>query len=234
MVSNYATKIIASVVFRQYNLKRCGSRHESFGDGVQKNPIPRSAPATINPYGSSKLMVERMLADLGHAHGLQSITLRYFNAAGADLDGDIGEAHDPEPHLIPRVLAAARDGTAVTLYCNDYETPDGTCIRDYIHVADIADAHVRALEYLLSGGSSCALNLANAQGYSVMDVIQAAQRVSGKTIRVKMAPRRPGDPRVLVGAADRARVLLGWAPKRSALDLQIADAWNWMQKEAAC
>ena len=199
MVSNYATKIIASIVFRQYNLKRCGSRHESFGDGVPKKiPIPEEYPQRpINPYGSSKLMVERMLADLGHAHGLQSITLRYFNAAGADLDGDIGEAHDPEPHLIPRVLAAARDGTAVTVYGNDYETPDGTCIRDYIHVADIADAHVRALEYLLSGGSSCALNLANAQGYSVMDVIQAAQRVSGKTIRVEVAPRRPGDPRCL-------------------------------------
>ena len=200
----------------------------------EKIPIPEEHPQRpINPYGSSKLMVERMLADLGHAHGLRSIALRYFNAAGADPDGDIGEAHDPEPHLIPRVLAAARDGTAVTVYGDDYETADGTCIRDYIHVADIADAHVRALEYLLSGGSSCALNLANAQGYSVMDVIQVAQRVSGKTIRVEMAPRRPGDPPVLVGAADRARAMLGWAPIRSALDVQIADAWNWMQKEAA-
>ena len=200
----------------------------------EKIPIPEEHPQRpINPYGSSKLMVERMLADLGHAHGLRSIALRYFNAAGADPDGDIGEAHDPEPHLIPRVLAAARDGTAVTVYGDDYETADGTCIRDYIHVTDIADAHVRALEYLLSGGSSCALNLANAQGYSVMDVIQVAQRVSGKTIRVEMAPRRPGDPPVLVGAADRARAMLGWAPTRSALDVQIADAWNWMQKEPA-
>ena len=162
----------------------------------------------VGYYGSSRLMVERMLADLGHAHGLRSIA-RYFNAAGADPDGDIGEAHDPEPHLIPRVLAAARDGTAVTVYGNDYETADGTCIRDYMHVTDIAGAHVRALEYLLSGDSSCALNLANAQGYSVMDVIQVAQRVSGKTIRVEMAPRRPGDPPVLVGAADRARAMLG-------------------------
>ena len=200
----------------------------------EKIPISEEHPQhPISPYGSSKLMVERMLADLGYAHGLRSIVLRYFNAAGADPDGDIGEAHDPEPHLIPRVLAAARDGTAVTVYGDDYETADGTCIRDYIHVVDIADAHVRALEYLLSGGSSCALNLANAQGHSVMDVIQAAQRASGKTIRVKMASRRPGDPPVLVGAADRARALLGWAPSRSALDVQIVDAWNWMQKEAA-
>jgi UDP-glucose-4-epimerase GalE len=200
----------------------------------EKVPIPEEHPQRpINPYGSSKLMVERILADLGHAHGLRSIALRYFNAAGADPDGDIGEAHDPEPHLIPRVLAAARDETAVTVYGDDYETTDGTCIRDYIHVADIADAHVRALEYLLSGGSSCALNLANAQGYSVMDVIQVAQRVSGKAIRVEMAPRRPGDPPVLVGAADRARAMLGWAPRRSALDVQIADAWKWMQKEPA-
>jgi UDP-glucose-4-epimerase GalE len=203
--------------------------------GVPKKiPIPEEHPQNpINPYGSSKLMVERMLADLGPAHGLRWIALRYFNAAGADPDGDIGEAHDPEPHLIPRVLAAARNGTAVTVYGDDYETADGTCIRDYIHVADIADAHVSALEYLLSGGTSCALNLANAQGYSVMDVVHVAQRVTAKTIRVEMAPRRPGDPPVLVGAADHARALLGWAPIRSALDVQIADAWNWMQKEAA-
>ena len=128
--------------------------------------------------------------------------------------------------MIPRVLAAARDGKVVTVYGDDYETADGTCIRDYIHVADIADAHVRALEYLLSGGSNCALNLANAQGHSVMDVIQVAQRMSGKTIRAEMAPRRPGDPPVLVGAADRVRAMLGWAPTRSASDVQIADAWN--------
>ena len=200
----------------------------------EKIPIPEDHPQhPINPYGFSKLVVERMLDDLRHAYGLPSIALRYFNAAGADPEGDIGEVHDPEPHLIPRVLTAARNGTAVAVYGNDYETPDGTCIRDFIHVTDLADAHVRALEYLQSGGSSCALNLANARGYSVMDVIQAAQRVSGKAIRVETARRRPGDPPVLVGAADRAHAVLGWAPTRSALDVQIADAWNWMQKEPA-
>jgi UDP-glucose-4-epimerase GalE len=192
-------------------------------------PIPEEHPQRpINAYGFSKLVVERILADVALAHGLRSVTLRYFNAAGADPDGDIGEAHNPEPHLIPRVLAAARDRTAVTVYGDDYETEDGTCIRDYIHVSDIADAHIRALEYLLSGGSSCALNLANMQGYSVMDVIRVAQRVSGRTIRVETAPRRPGDPPVLIGSADRAKALLKWIPKRSALESQIADAWKWM------
>ena len=173
----------------------------------EKIPIPEEHPQRpINPYGFSKLVVERMLADLGRAYGLRSIALRYFNAAGADPEGGIGEVHDPVPHLIPRVLAAARDGTAVAVYGNDYDTPDGTCIRDYIHVTDIADAHVRALDYLQSGGSSCALNLANASGYSVMDVIEAAQRVTGKSIRVEKAPRRPGDPPV-PGRVGKSRAL---------------------------
>jgi UDP-glucose-4-epimerase GalE len=195
-------------------------------------PIPEEHPQRpVNPYGFSKLVVERILADVGHAHGLRSVALRYFNAAGADPDGDIGEAHDPEPHLIPRVLAAASEGRAVTVFGDDYETADGTCIRDYIHVADIADAHIRALEYLLSGGSSCVLNLANTQGYSVLDVIQVAQRVLGRTIRVETAPRRLGDPPVLIGLADRAKALLKWTPKRSALELQIADAWKWMETQ---
>ena len=139
-------------------------------------PIPEGHPQRpINPYGFTKYVVERILADLDQAHGLRSVSLRYFNAAGCDPDGEIGEAHDPETHLIPLVLAAARDGTAVTVFGDDYNTQDGTCVRDYIHVADLADAHVRALKYLLSGGKTCALNLANAHGYSVMDVIKTAR-----------------------------------------------------------
>ncbi len=197
-------------------------------------PITEDHPQRpINPYGFSKLVVERMLADLDQAHGLKSISLRYFNAAGADPDAEIGEAHDPEPHLIPRALAAARDATTVTVYGKDYDTPDGTCIRDYIHVADIADAHVRALDYLLSGGSNQSLNLGNARGHSVIEVIETAQRVCGNSIRIEVAPRRRGDSPVLIGAADRARALLGWKPKRSALEIQIADAWKWMQKNNA-
>jgi UDP-arabinose 4-epimerase len=199
----------------------------------EKIPIPEEHPQRpINPYGFSKLFVERMLGDLDQAHGLRSIALRYFNAAGADPDGEIGEAHDPEPHLIPRVLAAAQDGAIVIVYGGDYDTPHGTCIRDYIHVADIADAHVRALDYLLYGGPTCALNLANALSHSVMDVIQAAQRVSEKPVRVEMAPRRTGDPPVLIGSSDRVRAVLGWMPRRSALELQIADTWKWMQSRA--
>jgi UDP-glucose-4-epimerase GalE len=197
-------------------------------------PIPEGHPQRpINPYGFTKLVVERILADLDQAYGLRSVSLRYFNAAGCDPDGDIGEAHNPETHLIPLVLAAARDGTAVTVFGDDYDTKDGTCVRDYIHVADLADAHVRALKYLLSGGKTCALNLANAHGYSVMDVIQTAERVCGKPIKIKMAPRRAGDPPALIGSSDRAREALGWKPVRSTLEVQIVDAWNWMQKAHA-
>jgi UDP-glucose 4-epimerase len=169
-----------------------------------------------------------MLVDVHAAHGLPSIALRYFNASGADTEGEIGEAHDPETHLIPLALIAARDGTAIQVFGTDYETPDGTCVRDYIHVADIADAHVNALDYLLGGGQSCALNLANSRGYSVNEVIAAAERVVGRGIRVQRAPRRPGDPPVLIGTAERARHLLGWKSDRSDLQRQIADAWRWM------
>jgi UDP-arabinose 4-epimerase len=196
-------------------------------------PISEDHPQNpINPYGFSKMVVERLLADLGPNHGLRSISLRYFNAAGADPECEIGEAHDPETHLIPLVLRAARDGTSVRVLGADYDTPDGTCIRDYIHVADIADAHLRALDYLLSGRKSCALNLANAQGYSVKEVITTAERVCNAPISVEMAPRRDGDPPVLIGSAERAQAVLGWKPKRSALETQIADAWRWMMKGA--
>jgi UDP-glucose-4-epimerase GalE len=195
-------------------------------------PIPEGHPQRpINPYGYSKLVVERLLADLDIAHDLRSVSLRYFNAAGADPDGEIGEAHDPEPHLIPLVLAAARDGTSIKIFGDDYDTADGTCIRDYIHVFDIADAHVRALKYLMEGGESCALNLANERGYSVREVIATAERVTSKPIRVEIAPRRPGDPAVLIGSSERARDLLGWNPARSELAVQVQDAWNWMIKQ---
>jgi UDP-glucose-4-epimerase GalE len=184
----------------------------------------------INPYGYSKLVIERILADLDRAHSLRSVSLRYFNAAGADPEGEIGEAHDPEPHLIPLVLAAARDGTTVRVFGDDYDTSDGTCVRDYIHVCDIADAHLRALKYLIDGGLTCALNLANERGFSVLEVIEMAKRVSGKPIQIQIAPRRPGDPPTLIGSSERARTLLGWGPTRSELAQQVSDAWNWMTK----
>jgi UDP-glucose-4-epimerase GalE len=193
-------------------------------------PISEDHPQRpINPYGFSKLVVERMLGDLDAARCLRSISLRYFNAAGADPDREIGEAHDPETHLIPLVLAAARDGEPVNVFGGDYDTADGTCVRDYIHVVDIAEAHVLAVEYLLRGEASCSLNLANARGYSVKEVIAAAERVSGQRIRMNIAPRRIGDPPVLVGSFARAQTKLGWEPGRSDLETQISDAWNWMQ-----
>jgi UDP-glucose-4-epimerase GalE len=198
--------------------------------------IPSSIPIfeehpqhPINPYGASKLAVERVLRDLNSAHGSSSICLRYFNVAGADPDGEIGEAHDPEPHLIPRVLMAARDGLQIAVYGEDYDTPDGTCIRDYIHVSDLADAHVRALEHLLAGRASAVLNLANERGFSVFEVIRAAEQQTGKSISIQKSARRVGDPAILVGSAKRAHELLGWRPAHSKLETQIAHAWNWMQ-----
>jgi UDP-glucose-4-epimerase GalE len=196
-------------------------------------PISEDHPQQpINPYGYSKLVVEQMLRDVDAAHGVRSVSLRYFNAAGADPEAEIGEAHEPETHLIPLVLAAARDGTAIKVFGNDYDTADGTCIRDYVHVLDIADAHVRALKYLIDGGATCAINLANERGYSVLEVVAAAERVTGKSIQVELVPRRLGDPAVLIGALQRARALLGWKPERSDLESQMRDAWRWMMRQS--
>jgi UDP-arabinose 4-epimerase len=199
----------------------------------QQVPIPEDHPqAPINPYGATKLMIERMLADLEPAQGLRSVALRYFNAAGADPEAEIGEVHDPEPHLIPNVLAVALGRQAeVTIHGTDYATPDGTCIRDYIHVTDLAEAHIRALGYLLDGGASLALNLGSGEGASVREVIDAALRVTGRKIPVSLGARRPGDPDRLVAAAGRARKVLGWRPERSDLPTLIADAWHWHETQ---
>jgi UDP-arabinose 4-epimerase len=184
----------------------------------------------INPYGFTKLAVERMLTDLGSAHQLPWVSLRYFNAAGSDPENEIGEDHDPETHLIPLVLRAARTNTPLRIYGTDYDTPDGTCVRDYVHVMDIADAHIRALQYLMNGGQSCALNLANSRGYSIKDVIATAARICGCDIPTTAAPRRLGDPPILIGSAERARMVLEWQPKFSDLTKQMQDAWNWLNQ----
>jgi UDP-arabinose 4-epimerase len=186
--------------------------------------------APINPYGASKLMVERMLRDFGAAHGLRSIALRYFNAAGADPGGDLGEDHEPEPHLIPLVLRAAAQGGAITVYGDRHATPDGTCIRDYIHVADLAQAHVLALRALESGASSAAYNLGNGRGYSVKEVIDAARSVSGRGIAVEIGSPRPGDPPRLVADAARAKEELGWRPAFPHLSDIIGTSWRWHQR----
>ena len=194
-------------------------------------PIPENHPQRpINPYGASKLMVERMLADFEMAHGIRSISLRYFNAAGADPVGEIGEAHDPETHLIPLVLDAATGiGPPVTVFGNDYDTPDGTCIRDYIHVSDLADAHVRALKALEAGAPSTEYNLSNGQGFSVQEVIESVERVTRLSVPRGFGPRREGDPPRLIGDASRIREAVGWEPRYRDLDEIVATAWEWHQ-----
>lgn len=199
-----------------------------------KVPIPEDHPQSpINPYGASKLMVERILEDFNKAYGICFFSLRYFNAAGADPAGEIGESHDPETHLIPLILDVAI-GTRpnISVYGNDYETPDGTCIRDYIHVTDLADAHVRALDYLESNHDPQILNLGTGKGYSVKEVISAAESIVGAKIPTVISGRRSGDPPVLVAVADKAKQLLKWKPKYSDLETIIRTAWNWhkMQK----
>jgi UDP-arabinose 4-epimerase len=195
-----------------------------------KTPVLEDSPlAPISPYGANKVAVERMLADTGAAKTMPWAALRCFNASGADPNGEIGESHDPETHLIPLTIRAALSGTSVTIFGNNYETPDGTCIRDYVHVADIAEAHVLALKYLLNGGRSGPFNVASARGHSVKEVIAAATSICGRPIAIKIAPRRAGDPAVLVGSVERARAALGWTPERSGLDQQIRDALSWLQ-----
>jgi UDP-arabinose 4-epimerase len=198
----------------------------------QSDLVDESHPQNpINPYGASKLMAERMLRDFDAAHGLKSISLRYFNAAGADAAGEIGESHDPETHLIPLVLdAAAGRRSHVTIYGDKYPTPDGTCIRDYIHVTDLADAHVRAMHALMEGASTTAYNLGNGSGYSVRQVIATAERVTKRTVPVQIGLQRAGDPPQLVGNAGRIRKELGWQPRNSNLDDIIASAWRWHEK----
>jgi UDP-glucose-4-epimerase GalE len=190
-------------------------------------PITEDHPqAPINPYGYSKLAVERILSDLGK-RGLPWVALRYFNAAGADPDGEIGESHEPETHLIPSILIADLAGLPFRVFGNDYDTPDGTCVRDFVHVCDLAEAHVRALEYLLRGGESVAMNLANERGYSVREIIAAAEKISGRSIAVEFVARRSGDPALLVGTARKARELIGWNAHRSDIETQVRDAWRW-------
>ncbi len=185
----------------------------------------------INPYGKSKLMVEQALEDYDQAYDLKSISLRYFNAAGADPEGDLGERHDPETHLIPLVLQVAsgrRD--SIKVFGRDYDTPDGTCVRDYIHVNDLCDAHILALENIFSGGCSARYNLGNSTGFSVQEIIESARRVTGKEILVEESSRRPGDPAQLIADSKAAREQLNWHPKYDDIDTIVSHAWAWEQK----
>jgi UDP-glucose-4-epimerase GalE len=201
----------------------------------EQMPIREDTPQRpVNPYGETKLMVERALYWYGVAHGLRSVALRYFNAAGADPDGEIGEDHSPETHLIPLILDAATGRRPhIGVFGTDYPTADGSAIRDYIHVQDLADAHVRALRYLGDGGESRAFNLGTGHGHSVRETIEAARRVTGRAIPSKDSPRRPGDPPVLVADAGLAKEKLGWVPALGSLEHIIGTAWAWHQKRFA-
>ena len=188
--------------------------------------------APINPYGNTKRAIEIMLQDYEVATGLRHIVLRYFNAAGCDADAEIGEVHEPETHLIPLAIAAAAgDRAALKIFGTDYPTADGTCVRDYIHVTDLADAHVRALRQLLDGGGSDVFNLGVGDGYSVREVVDTVGRVVGTPVPAEEDARRPGDPARLVADATHARDGLGWVPSHSSLDNIVATAWNWYQAQ---
>jgi UDP-arabinose 4-epimerase len=216
-------------------------RHIVFSSTCATYGIPDTVPITedtpqhpVNPYGETKLMIERALYWYGQAHGISYAALRYFNAAGADPDGKIGEDHDPETHLIPLILDAAQGKRAqIDIFGTDYPTPDGTAIRDYIHVQDLAEAHVAAISYLTAGSRSIALNLGTGSGHSVREVIDAAERITGRHIPRRETGRRPGDPAALVADAGKAREAIGWTAKVSDLDSIIGTAWRWHERAAA-
>jgi UDP-arabinose 4-epimerase len=219
-------------------MRDCGVQQMIFSSTCATYGTPKSIPisesqvqAPDNPYGRSKLMIEQVLRDYGQAYGLQSIALRYFNAAGADPDGDLGEEHEPETHLIPVILqVAAGVRNHVTIFGENYETPDGTCIRDYVHVADLAHAHVLALEALAGPVKTRAYNLGTGRGFSVRDIICAANEITGRKIRVERGRRRPGDPAALIADAMCVRRDLGWIPHHSDLHVILATAWQWMTR----
>jgi UDP-arabinose 4-epimerase len=222
MVGHGVTRLVFSSTCATYGVP----------DRVPIDEEHRQAP--VNPYGESKLFVERMLYWYGQAYGLRSVALRYFNASGADPAGEIGEDHDPETHLIPLVIDAALGRRPpVGVFGTDYPTPDGTAIRDYIHVVDLAEAHLRALDYLVGGGASAAFNLGTGRGHSVREVIETVERVGGTPVPRVASPRRAGDPPALVADARRAREVLGWTARFADLDVIIEHAWKWHAKQAS-
>jgi UDP-glucose-4-epimerase GalE len=199
----------------------------TYGEPIETPIVETHPQRPINSYGESKLAVERSLPHFERAHGIRWVTLRYFNAAGADPDGEIGEDHAPEIHVIPRAIEAATGGRGLQVFGDDYPTPDGTCLRDYVHVTDLADAHVRALDALVETGKSGAYNLGTGRPHSVREVIDTVQRVCGRQVPWTLAPRRPGDPAILYAAPHKARAELHWAPRFCELDAIVGTAWAW-------
>jgi UDP-glucose-4-epimerase GalE len=197
-------------------------------------PIPEELPFhPVNPYGESKVLVEKMLRWLDSCRGLRSIALRYFNACGGDPESGLGEEHEPETHLIPLLLGAVTSGKPMTIFGNDYDTPDGTCIRDYIHVTDLADAHAVAIEKLLADGASDVFNVGTGEGRSVLEVLRAVEQVTGRKVPHEIGPRRAGDPAVLVADSDKLKQALGWKPRFTAIKDIVATAWQFENKRAA-
>lgn len=218
MIGADVKKIVFSSTAAAYGMPRC-------------SPIPESEPsAPINAYGESKVMVEKLLDWFDQLHELRSVRLRYFNASGADPACRAGEDHEPETHLIPLLFRAIETGHPVTLFGDDYPTPDGTCIRDYIHVTDLAQAHIVALESLFSGGPSATYNVGTGSGYSVREVLDAVEAVTGRKVPYVIGPRREGDPPALVADSTRLRSELGWAPRHSDLKTIMSTAWAWAQR----
>lgn len=220
-------------IMQKYDIKYLifSSTAATFGQ-PQQSPISDQTPQhPINPYGASKLMMEKMMCWIDQAYGIKSVALRYFNAAGSLADGSIGEDHNPETHLIPIILRTAMGEQAtLKIYGNDYQTPDGTNIRDYVHVTDLAQAHILALKYLQAGNPSTAFNLGSNQGFSVKEIIQAARKVTQKAIPTKIASRRGGDPDILIADSSRAKSILGWQPQYNDIQGIIKTAWTWKQK----
>lgn len=233
--AKYYNNNVSNTLHLLDTMVRHGVKQIIFSSTCATYGIPGDIPITeempqdpINPYGASKLMVERILEDYHRAYGINYCCLRYFNAAGADPDCEIGESHMPETHLIPLVLAAAAgDRENVRVFGTDYPTRDGSCIRDYIHVSDLADAHVRAMEYLGRGEGSVCLNLGNSIGNSVLEVIDTARKVTGRDIHAVLDSRRTGDPPILVGSSGKARKVLGWEPQYGSIDIILRHAWDW-------
>ncbi len=207
----------------------------TYGEPLEA-PMPEThRQLPINPYGRSKLMVERMMADYADAYGLRFASLRYFNAAGASPDGDIGERHEPETHVIPLAARGAlRDDYQFTIFGDDFDTRDGTCVRDYVHVSDLGRAHAAAADYLMKGGAAQFFNLGTGEGTTVKEIADAIEKVSGKPLPRTVGPRRAGDPAVLVASNARAQEVLGWTPTQSSIDEIVRTAWAWARKDAGC
>ena len=227
-----ATQVLIDALCRHQILRLVFSSSAAvYGAPVSSPILETAALAPINPYGRSKAFVEAMLQDYARAYGLRSVALRYFNAAGADPGGQLGERHEPETHLIPRILrVAAGEDATVTLFGTDYATPDGSCIRDYVHVTDLCSAHHLALQYLEHAEGASAFNLGNGAGHSVREVIAVARSVTGRPIPVMEAPRRAGDPAVLVASSAQAQAVLGWRPRHADLSGILQDAWRWQNR----